>query len=299
MATLYYNGAVDSDWNTLGNWWTSSAFATQASALPTSSDSVVLSATCDTNGGSEPTVVNFTLNDPSSGAYYIAIAFTVTGNATFNGSSYNDSTVTGNATFNDNSYNSGTGTVTGNATFTESSYTSTPAGGTITGIVTFSSATPVTFNLSGVTYMQDSTNWVFSGGTPTWNFTDDSTVGSDQGGSVVQGNCNTTGGNMHADVTGNLTMTSGVQWRGFVSGNATYTNAVAWGQGSVVIAIVGDATFLGGSHGYNVLAAGTATFDISSAMAQIEDSNYASFEATSVVILFDKGVNGSSILGIV
>ena len=38
---------------------------------------------------------------------------------------------------------------------------------------------------------------------------------------------------------------------------------------------------------------------MASAMEQINDGNDASFEAASVVILFDKGVNGSSILGIV
>ena len=63
MATLYFNGAVDSDWAEIENWWTSDDFTTQASALPSSSDSVVLSSSCDTNSGSEPTVVNLTIND--------------------------------------------------------------------------------------------------------------------------------------------------------------------------------------------------------------------------------------------
>lgn len=130
--TLYFNGAVDSDWATLGNWWTSGAFTTQASALPTSGDSVVLSATCGTNSGSAPTVVNFTLNDPDYYAFYLFVAITVTGNATFNDGSYNYGTVTGDATFNDSSYNSGT--VSGNATFNDLSVNLT---GVVAGDATF------------------------------------------------------------------------------------------------------------------------------------------------------------------
>jgi hypothetical protein len=127
MATLYFNAAVDSDWDEIGNWWTSDAFTTQASALPTSSDSVVLSATCDTNSGSEPTVVNLTQDSGDLG-----IAVTVTGDATFNDNSSNLGTVTGDATFNDDAYNYGT--VTGDATFNDNSSNS---GGTVTGDATF------------------------------------------------------------------------------------------------------------------------------------------------------------------
>ena len=47
MATLYYNAAVDNDWNTLGNWWQDEGFTVPATALPTSSDDVVLSAIND------------------------------------------------------------------------------------------------------------------------------------------------------------------------------------------------------------------------------------------------------------
>jgi hypothetical protein len=119
MATLYFNAAVDADWDELGNWWTNSTFTSQAASLPTSADSVVLSATCDTNSGSEPTVVNLTID--GSGVA-IGIALSVTGVATFNDSSLvgGGSTITGNAVFNDSSYNAGT--VTGNATFNDDAY---------------------------------------------------------------------------------------------------------------------------------------------------------------------------------
>jgi hypothetical protein len=153
MATLYFNGAESSDWDEIGNWWTNAGHTTQATTLPTSSDSVVLSAACDTNSGSTPTVVNLTCNHVGS----IGIAVTVTGHATFNDTSslscgglitgnvtFNDyavmdsglcmAEVIGNATFNDNSY-SYAGLVTGNATFNDNSYS---VYGVVTGNATFS-----------------------------------------------------------------------------------------------------------------------------------------------------------------
>ena len=120
MATLYFNGAVDNEWTTLGNWWTDSGFTTQATSLPTSADDVIATASISSNSGSAPTVVNFTLNDPSENFYFLGIAITVTGNANFNEYSYNDGTVNGDATFNDSSVNYGA--IGGNATFNDSSF---------------------------------------------------------------------------------------------------------------------------------------------------------------------------------
>lgn len=97
MATLYFNAAVDNDWNTLGNWWEDDQFTIAASALPTSSDSVIVNASLTSNSGSEPTVVNFTM----SGSYvYLDIPITVSGTATFNNDSYNSGTVTGTIIYN-------------------------------------------------------------------------------------------------------------------------------------------------------------------------------------------------------
>ena len=148
MATLYYNAAVDTDWQTLGNWWTDDAFTTQASALPSSGDDVVMSANCDINSSSEPTVVNLTV----SGSFSFGIALTVTGMATFNDSSYNGGIVTGDATFNDNSHN--TNYVNGGATFNDSSYNNyyNPTGQPF-GIATVGSATfnDSSFNIGTVT----------------------------------------------------------------------------------------------------------------------------------------------------
>jgi hypothetical protein len=151
MATFYFNGAVDSNWDTLGNWWTDNNHTIPALALPTSSDSAIISYGIDS--GNEPTILNLTVN----GAYISTITITVTGNAifnlgsslrqsaqlngnvTFNGASFIDGTgavvvgdvifntgsfnggyIDGNATFNGDSYNQAT--IDGNATFNNSSY---------------------------------------------------------------------------------------------------------------------------------------------------------------------------------
>ena len=154
MATFYFNGAVDANWQTLGNWWMDDTFTTQATALPTSADDVIASASIYSNSGGEPTVANFTLNDPSNSyASSVEIAITVSGNATFNDTSYNNyGTVTGNATFNDNSYNGGT--VTGNATFNGSSVNY----GTVTGEATFNGSSVNYGNTGEATFNDNSAN---------------------------------------------------------------------------------------------------------------------------------------------
>jgi hypothetical protein len=200
--TLYFNGAVDSNWNTLGNWWTSGAFTTQATTLPTSSDSVVLSATCETNSGSAPTVVNLTCNDPNNDGLGINIAITVTGNATFNDISFNYGTVTGNATFNDGSYNNGT--VTGNATFNNISYNYY---GTVTGDATF----------NGSSYNGSDS---IVGGDATFN---NSSVNA----ATVTGNATFNGSsfNDYGSVTGDATFNDGSINFGDVGGTATFTGS--------------------------------------------------------------------------
>ena len=203
MATLYFNGAVDSDWDEIGNWWTSGAFTTQASSLPTSSDSVVLSATCDTNSGSAPTVVNLTFNDSYS-EYYIGIAITVTGNATFNERSFNNGTLTGNATFNDSSSNQDSSTVTGDATFNDSSYNY----GTVTGDATFndSSANNGGSTVTGDATFNDSSYNYY--GTVTENAT-----------------FNHSSYNYYGTVTENATFNDSSYNQGTVTGDATFNHS--------------------------------------------------------------------------
>jgi hypothetical protein len=109
--TMYFNGAVDGDWSELGNWWLDAGHTVAAPSLPAAGDSVIAFASITSNSGSEPTVVDLTMQNED-----LEIPITVTGMATFNGSAINQSTVTGNATFNDGSATFGfvTGTVTCN-----------------------------------------------------------------------------------------------------------------------------------------------------------------------------------------
>jgi hypothetical protein len=110
--TLYFNGAVDSDWAEVGNWWLDAGHTEPAGRLPTSDESVVVSANVTASG---QTVVNFTI----SGSSDLFGTLTVTDNATFGNGAGNSGTVTGNATFQNGSGNYGH--VTGTATFEEGS----------------------------------------------------------------------------------------------------------------------------------------------------------------------------------
>jgi hypothetical protein len=128
--TLYFNGAVDNDWSTLGNWWLDDGHTVAASALPTAADSAIASINfISSNSGSEPTVANLTIEGVFAGG---GMALSVTGMATFNSGAVNEFELTGNATFNGSE---NTGTVTGNATFDISS--TNTATGTVTGNATF------------------------------------------------------------------------------------------------------------------------------------------------------------------
>jgi hypothetical protein len=127
-ATLYFNGAVDGDWTTLGNWWLNPEHTSSAGRLPTSADSVVASATVTASG---QTVVDFAMNDPEGDGFFLNGTLTVSGVATFNGFSNNSGTITGNAVFNDDSANGDT--VTGDAAFNDNSFNS----GNVTGTATF------------------------------------------------------------------------------------------------------------------------------------------------------------------
>ena len=220
MATLYYdNATTDSDWNTLGNWWTDAIFETQATSLPTSIDSVELYATVTLNGGSEPTVVNCSTTSS------ISINITVTTMATFNGSSSNVATLTGNATFNDTSYNNGT--VSGNATWSASAFTNFSGGfgvcclGTVSGTITFSSATAVVFTTDmGNSWTYDSSSWTFTAAGPTWIFDGGGTnnTGTLYGDATFNaGSYNS--GTIYGDVTFNSTSSNG-------AGGETYGDAV-------------------------------------------------------------------------
>jgi hypothetical protein len=129
-ATLYYNGAVDFAWATVGNWWLDAEHTAPAGRLPAEIDSVVATASVTANFH---TVVNFTITGFGE---FVGLSglldgiLTVTGMATFNGTAGNAGSLTGNATFNNGSANGGT--VTGDAAFNDAAFNN----GTVTGTVT-------------------------------------------------------------------------------------------------------------------------------------------------------------------
>jgi hypothetical protein len=121
----YFNGAVDSSWTTLENWWLDAAFTLPAPELPLSgADTVFVYA--DISGttplvAAQATFINCTstINVTSALAPAQFIDATndgaVTGDASFSGASKNYGTVSGNAEFLNTAENGGT--ISGNAIF--------------------------------------------------------------------------------------------------------------------------------------------------------------------------------------
>jgi hypothetical protein len=189
-ATLYFDGAVDSDWDELGNWWLDDQHTVAATSLPTSADSVVATASITAGG---QTVVDFTM---FGNFINIAGTLTVTGNATFNGASRNDGTIIGDVTFNDASFNEPTGTVTGNATFNGESGNN----GTVTGNATFNDDA---INASNGTVTGDAT---FSGAAALDEESSDAISSND------------------GEITGNATFNAFSANTGTVAGTATFNS---------------------------------------------------------------------------
>ena len=137
MANLYFNGSVDTTWDTrIGNWWLDAAFTNQAPALPTAGDTVYLAAQMDYGPSIPVTLNHIYVADASTGggAFYVVVTG-ATGDVTFYDSSFFFGTITGNAIFNDTSICSDD--ITGNATFYDSSYVSAVLSSTFGGIATF------------------------------------------------------------------------------------------------------------------------------------------------------------------
>jgi hypothetical protein len=125
--TLYFNGAVDGDWDEIGNWWFDAAHTVAATSLPTAADSVVATANITASG---QTVANFSLGGLGPA---LAGTLTVTGVAEFTDSDF-FGTVNGNAVFKGVSLSASFAVINGNATFTED----TANDGTVNGDALFS-----------------------------------------------------------------------------------------------------------------------------------------------------------------
>ena len=288
MATFYFNGAVDGEWTELGNWWMDDQFSVQATALPTSADDVIASASITSNSGSAPTVANARFDE--SWLVFNDIPIIVTGNCVFDGGAYNwtSGVITGDCTFN-GSFNAGA--VTGDCTFSDGSYND--YSGAITGDCTFSGSANVGTITGGCTFNDGSWNQGTVTGDCTFN-------NSSNGHTIVAG-----------FVIGDCTFNDSYNGPGSdVNGNCIFNGNSANG-GSVNNAVFNDSVTLYWTDGVDIYpgrVAGNCTLTLASALLTLDGWGYqiggASFgwsdriEGT-IEIKYDKGINGSSILGVV
>lgn len=266
MATFYFNGAVDNDWATLGNWWMDSACTIQATSLPTSIDNVVVNSNIETNSGSDPTVANLTVD-----AYLFAIGITVTGIANFN-SSFFSGTITGDCVFSNNSITSGV--ITGDCTLSGGSYNDT---GTITGDCTFSSSGSNGGYITGnCIFDEDSWNYLSITGDCTFN-----DISWNAG--TITGNCtfNDSSYNSQGSITGNATFNGSSYSNGTVTGDATF-NGDAYNAGYVM----GAATFNNNSYSTGPLGSGV-----------FNNYSYSAFDILNNATFNDFSNNRSAVFG--
>jgi hypothetical protein len=293
--TLYFYSDIDSDFAVLGNWWTDAAHTVQASALPAATDDVVINSWC-WSLGDDRTVANATVNVGLSDSDFYTLNVTgvctfngssinfetfINGNCEFNNGSYNVGTITGNCTFNDSGYNSGT--ITGNCEFTNTLYSTANTGfpnpqqGSVSGTITFSGTNVLFVLVDDKVWETDTTGWVFTSGTPTWEFNDSSyndgtitgdcvfndNAGNAQRAGAITGDCVFNGGTSWNDgvVNGNCTFNGGSinQWASNVTGNCTF-NDESIHQGFVT----GDCVFNGSSYNNAGTITGNCTFNTDS-----------------------------------
>ena len=221
-------------------------------------------------------IPSITLND------YSLRAANMTTTATFNDYSVNAFTLNGNATFNDNSGQQPSGSVrgiiNGNATITSSTLyykvdtnfppSPNPYGtaygvytfpvyrvdsGTqsVTGTITFSSVTPVSIIVSSslpngpeypLGWNMNSSSWIFSGGTPSWTFTNGTYLAS---GSNLAGNCTFTENSFYSS--------------GTITGNIIFEDT-SYNNGALIVASGKTATFTESSFN-NKTISGTVVYN--------------------------------------
>jgi hypothetical protein len=259
MATLYFSGAVDTDWSTLGNWWTNEACTVAAGSLPATSDSVVALANVTSDNR---TVVNIEmLNTVLFGTLTVTgtatisggldTAATLNGNATFIASASNSGTVNGNAAFDGGS---NYGTVSGNATFTNGAVNAGFGGG-VTGDAAFSGGAANDGAVGGnATFTSGSYHNVVVTGNATFT---DSYAGHDSsvGGDLTATNGSTTGGGGGCVVGGNVTLYGNHYGMYLVTGTSTLYDT-SWMDGHAGGGLaVNDGASAGCGWG------GTATFN--------------------------------------
>jgi hypothetical protein len=171
----FYNSGSDTNWTTVGNWYTNSSHTVAAGSVPTSIDNVTVV------GSTVPSVNLDTWIQPSSIYTQIGIVFTsassasttatTTGRATFNNTAQNNATIYGNVTFNNTSSNADNGRIVGNASFNA---TTTNTGTVVLNATFYGDTASNTGTISGV-----KTRYYTATTTTTKNFTSGWTVVAD------------------------------------------------------------------------------------------------------------------------
>ncbi len=124
-STLYFNNAVDTSWNTLGNWWTNASYTNPSSVFPHDGDIVYIGKLVNTSASSTVTLGHIHVAHSSTGGGEDVgfLPGLVVGDVTFYSAGYQEGgQITGNAIFNDFSIEHN-GTITGVATFNNGSHT--------------------------------------------------------------------------------------------------------------------------------------------------------------------------------
>jgi hypothetical protein len=304
MANLYYNAAVDTAWNTLGNWWNDSNCFDPALALPATGDTVYLAAGMTSGPSTSVTLFHIYVWDYfASGGFSVDFSGAI-GDATFEESLSNSGTITGNATFQAFTVNTISGTVAGNATFNSV----TVNNGTVNGNATFNDSSYNLGTISGdATFNDSSNNAVFLDFGPiviVGTISGDATF-NDSSYNHAYYNPQLDFANGAAVVGGDAVFNNSSVNYGLVQGNGTFNNSSCNARQDFLdnpITMFGtiqlNATFNDDSYSRGLIG-GDATFNDDSYYAGATIGGNATFSASNALLTIKNlGVSGSvSIVG--
>jgi hypothetical protein len=315
----FYHTNSSEDWG--GNFWYTESTGGGSSTYPpnpaVSKDNVVIENSVGSNTGNlDATVASLTVNNTQPYVSFISIDITCD-SANFNDSSYLTGSATltqsqyhnGNITFSDLSNNQGTVNPEVTVIFQDSSYndgtingdvdvyypSENPIGGTVTGFITYYGYGALYFGMTTDGDWSNPNNWYFDAANtlpvndvppdiiPYRSVIIQSNVTSSPSISAAAYDLNTYGSYPYID---NVNIT--------VSNLATFSEETFLGPGAT---ITGNALFENLATNRGGTITGTGTFTLSSAEEMISngyDGTYGDIE-----FQYGKGVNGSSILGLV
>lgn len=298
-------------------------FCNGNNATPKATDSITLNGFSYVVNNTITTSL-ITLNDNS-----VMTSNTITGNLLVN-SSYPDgdtsssyvvtNTVNGNVTLSSGIDRTIGGTISGNLTMQGSTYSTAnnngrlPITGTVSGTTQFTSLSPVTFTIGSSTVWNISPNWIFTTPNPNFIFQN-----SSQNDGTIPGlaQFNDSSSN-NGTVTLSASFNDDSYNRGVVSGVATYdgfTGSNDFGQFlsgesltliSILITVTNKAIFTGLSANFGTIT-GSGEFSnksfndgVITGDATFRGQSYNRADIGGAFILaYEKGINGSSILGII